>query len=78
VATIQIRDIPDGGYETINRRARAAGQSLQAYTREHVVEWGSSRTKAEVFAEMEELLARDRGTGVPVEQVLADRDADRR
>jgi len=34
VATIQIRDIPDDVHEALQRRAREAGQSLQAYMRE--------------------------------------------
>ncbi|MGH3906512.1 MAG: FitA-like ribbon-helix-helix domain-containing protein [Pseudonocardiaceae bacterium] len=28
MATIQIRDVPEDAYETIRRRARAAGQSI--------------------------------------------------
>ena len=74
MATIQIRDIPDDVYETIRRRARAAGQSLQAYMREQVVEWGSRRTKSELFAELEERLAQDTGTGVTTAAILADLD----
>ena len=31
MALIQIRDVPEETYETIRRRARAAGQSIQAY-----------------------------------------------
>ena len=31
MATIRIRDIPEAVYEIIRRRARAAGQSIQAY-----------------------------------------------
>lgn len=78
MATIQIRDIPDDVYETIRARAREAGQSLQAYMRNHVVEWGSRRAKAEVLAELREVMEADRGTGVTVEQILSDLDADRR
>lgn len=74
MATIQIRDIPDDVYETIRRRARAAGQSLQAYMRQQVVEWGSRRTKAELFAELEARLAQDTGTGVTTDAILADLD----
>ena len=34
MATIQIRDIPDDVHEQLQRQARDAGQSLQAYMRE--------------------------------------------
>jgi len=78
VATIQIRDIPDDAYETLRRQARAAGQSLQAYMREQVVDLARRQSrKAQVLAEVRAVLATDRGTGVRVEDVLADLDADR-
>ena len=79
MATIQIRDIPADAYETLRRQARAAGQSLQAYMREQVVELARRRArKAEVLAEMRALVAADTGTGVTAEAILADLDADRR
>jgi antitoxin FitA len=78
MATIQIRDIPDDVYEGIRQRARAAGQSLQAYMRAEVIanERRRERTAA-IFAELDELLARDRGTGVTTEQIVADIREDR-
>jgi antitoxin FitA len=78
VATIQIRDIPDDVYEKVRRRARDAGQSLQAYMRDHVVEWGSRPTKAEALAEMREVVTAEGGTGVTVDQIVEALDADRR
>lgn len=36
MATIQIRDISEEAYETIRRRARAAGQSIQAYMKKQI------------------------------------------
>ena len=45
MATIQIRDIPDDVHEELQRQARAAGQSLQAFMRQWVVEW-TRRTAA--------------------------------
>lgn len=38
MATIQVRDIPEADYEVLRRRARAAGQSIQAYMRDRVRE----------------------------------------
>jgi plasmid stability protein len=37
MATIQIRDIPEDSYDTIRRRAKAEGKSLQSYMRDQVV-----------------------------------------
>jgi plasmid stability protein len=77
VATIQIRDIPEDAYERIRLRARAAGQSIQAYMRDQVIVIASRPTKAEVFADIEAALA-DHGTSVTMESILEHRDADRR
>jgi hypothetical protein len=79
VATIQIRDIPDAVHEELQRRAHEAGQSLQAYMRDHVVEWTQTQTrKAEALRRLDELLVRDGGLGLTTEQILEDLDADRR
>ncbi|MGH8964164.1 MAG: FitA-like ribbon-helix-helix domain-containing protein [Actinomycetes bacterium] len=73
MATIQIRDIPEDVYEGIRERARSAGQSLQAYMRAEVIENQRRRDRtAAMFAELDELMARDRGTGVTTEQIVAD------
>jgi plasmid stability protein len=78
MATIQIRDIPDDVYEGIRKQAKAAGQSLQAYMRAEVIENQRRRERtAAMFAELEEVLAQDRGTGVTTEQILADLREDR-
>jgi plasmid stability protein len=77
VATIQIRDIPEEAYETIRLRARAAGQSIQAYMRDQVIVLASRPTKAEVFAGIEVALA-EHGTAVTMESILQHKDADRR
>jgi plasmid stability protein len=79
MATIQIRDIPDEVHEELQRRARDAGQSLQAYMRDHVVEWTNAQArKANALRHLDELLARDGGLGLTNEQILEDLDADRR
>jgi antitoxin FitA len=79
VATIQIRDIPDDVHEALQKRARAAGQSLQAYMREQVVELERRRTHRDaVLTEMAEVLRADSGPGMTVEEILEARDADRR
>jgi antitoxin FitA len=79
MATIQIRDIPDDVYEGIRERARAAGQSLQAYMRERVVEMARIQARrAEIFAELNSALEKDRGSGIRTEDILADLDEMRR
>lgn len=76
MATIQVRDIPDDVYETIRRRAREAGQSLQAYMRDQVVALGSRPDRAEILADWERELHQHPNT-ITREQILRDLDDDR-
>lgn len=78
MATIQIREIPEGSYEVIRRRARADGRSIQSYMREWVLDFASRPTAAEALADLDAALAREatpRGTRA---SVLADLAAERR
>lgn len=77
MALIQIRDVPEDVYETIRRRARRAGQSIQAYMLSRTIEISQRPTPAEVLADLEADL-RDRSPlAVDTKIVFADRDADR-
>ena len=78
MATIQIRNIPDDAYETLRRRAKAAGQSLQGYMRQRVTEFARMPTKVEAMAEIEAMLERHGGSTATIEQLRDDLDADRR
>jgi plasmid stability protein len=79
MATIQIRDIPDDVHESLQRRARQAGQSLQAYMRQWIVDRTRSEDRrASVLAEWEEVLKAHGGSGMSVEEILEARDAERR
>jgi antitoxin FitA len=79
MATIQIRDIPSDAYEALREQARAAGQSLQAYMRERVVDMARIQARrAEIFAELNAALATDRGSGIRTEDILSDLDEIRR
>jgi hypothetical protein len=79
MATIQIRDIPDRVHAELQRQARSAGQSLQAFMRQQIVELTERRARREaVLAEMEEILRADGGPGMTIEEILEARDADRR
>ncbi|MGH9272073.1 MAG: FitA-like ribbon-helix-helix domain-containing protein, partial [Ilumatobacteraceae bacterium] len=41
---IQVRDVPEETYETIRRRARSSGQSIQAYMLAHLREFAADPT----------------------------------
>jgi len=76
VATIQIRDIPEETYETIRLRARAAGQSIQAYMRDQVIALASQPTKNEVVAAIRAVLVRE-GRPTTMADIVADVEAGR-
>ena len=77
MALIQIRDVPEDVYESIRRRARRAGQSIQAYMLARTVEIGRRPTPDEVLADLEADLAQRSPLRVDTDTLLADRDADR-
>lgn len=77
MALIQIRDVPEDVYETIRRRAREAGQSIQAYMLERVTELGRRPTPQEITARLEADLATRPPFEVDVEQIIADINSDR-
>jgi plasmid stability protein len=78
MATIQIRELPEETYETIRRRARAAGQSIQAYMRDQVIEFAGRRTKDEAWAAIESALAAEDSPGSSLTRIVHDLAADRR
>lgn len=78
MATIQIREIPEGAYEVIRERARASGRSIQAYMRDVVVELARRPTTEEVLARMERVRSGSDTPGATDESILADLAADRR
>lgn len=70
MATMQIRDIPEDVYETLRKRARAAGQSIQAYMREQMIDLASRRTKEEVLAVVESTRAKRSASGPTRESIV--------
>jgi plasmid stability protein len=79
VATIQIREIPEPAYEVLRRRARARGQSIQAFMREEVIAMAGRPSKEEAIASIEAILGRDAADRSPTpEAIIADLAADRR
>jgi hypothetical protein len=77
MALIQIRDVPEDVYETIRRRARQAGQSIQAYMLARITELGRQPTPAEVIASLKADLADRPHLAVDTDALLADRDQGR-
>ena len=78
MATIQVREIPEDLYEVLRRRARRAGQSMQAYMHGQIISLARQPTKDEAVEEIEAVL-RMAGTNEPeASSVLADLAAERR
>jgi len=78
MATIQVRDLPEESYETFRRRARRAGQSLQAYMREQLVTLAANPTKQEALEMIELAHAMDPRPGPTIESIVEAIKADRR
>lgn len=78
MATVQIREIPEDAYETIRRRARASGQSIQSYMRDQVIELAARRTKEEAWAMVEAALAAEGSAGATLDRIVDDLADDRR
>jgi len=78
MATIQVREIPEDLYEVLRRRARRAGQSMQAYMHGQIINLARQPTKEEAVEEIEAVLSKA-GTPEPeAASVLADLAAERR
>lgn len=78
VATIQIREVPEESYEVLRRRARQAGQSIQAYMRDEIVAIAARPTKREAIEMIEAILDRTDGPDPTTRSVLGDLAVERR
>lgn len=78
MATIQIREIPADSYEVIRRRARASGQSIQAYMRQLVIEVTAEPTTEEALDAMAAARRGSQAPGATRDSILAELTADRR
>ena len=77
MATIQIRDISEDAYEVIRRRARAAGQSIQAYMKKAIERMARQPDDDEIFADLERFVEAQ-GVRLDIEALLDDIDEGRR
>jgi antitoxin FitA len=78
MATIQVRELPEETYEVLRRRARRAGQSMQAYMRDQLVALAARPTKQEAVAAIEAILDRQRGADPSHASIVDDLSSDRR
>lgn len=78
MATIQVREIPEDSYAVIQRRARAAGQSIQAYMRQLVIEVTSKPTTGEALESIAAARRSSDAPGATRESILADLAAEQR
>jgi len=78
MATIQVREVPEDLYEVLRRRARRAGQSMQAYMHDQLVALARRPTKEEAIEEIEAVLSRVSGEGPGAALIAADLAAERR
>ena len=72
MALIQIRDVPEDVYETIRRRARRNGQSIQKYMLAQVTDIARMADLDEALDELDKIHARMPGHAIDIEQVIAD------
>lgn len=77
MATIQIREVPEESYEVLRRRARRAGQSIQAYMRDEIVAMAARPTKSEAIDMIEAVLGQTGGDPT-ARSILNDLAAERR
>lgn len=77
MATIQVRNISEHAYEIIRRRARAAGQSIQAYLKNAIERMALQPDEDELFADLERFVEAH-GIKLDIEAVLEDIDEGRR
>jgi antitoxin FitA len=78
MATIQVREVPEDLYEVLRRRARRAGQSMQAYMHDQLVALARRPTKEEAIEEIEAVLSRVSGEDPTVASIAGDLAAERR
>ncbi|MEZ5210055.1 MULTISPECIES: FitA-like ribbon-helix-helix domain-containing protein [unclassified Gordonia (in: high G+C Gram-positive bacteria)] len=77
MTTITIRNVPDEVRNELAARAARGGQSLQEYMLKQVSDLAARPSMADLIAEVR-AAQRVHPTSITTEEILADRDADRR
>lgn len=75
--SITIRDVPQDARDELAGRAARSGRSLQEYLRAELINLAATPDRSALLERIRER-KRLTGTLIDVEQILADRDADRR
>ena len=75
--SITIRDVPQDARDELAARAARSGRSLQEYLRSELIDLASTPDRTALVQRIRER-KRLTGTLMSVDQILADRDADRR
>ncbi len=75
--TITIRDVPDETRDELAARAAMTGRSLQEYLRSRLIEL-ARQPDAEALIQRVRARKAATGSALPPDQILSDRDADRR
>jgi plasmid stability protein len=78
MSTIEVRDLPEGTYKTLHRRAQRAGKSVEEYTRDELIALAARPTKHEAIEEIEAILERANLPSPSIESILEDLDTGRR
>jgi len=74
---VTIRNVPREVVDELASRAARQGQSMEAYIRQQLIRTASKPSNKEVLERVRARLAVS-GTHIPIEEILAARDADRR
>ena len=77
MVSITIRDVPQATRDALAALAAAAGRSLQAFLRDHLIQLASRPERSEVLSRIADRVERE-GAAVSVDEILDARDADRR
>jgi plasmid stability protein len=78
MATVQVRELPEDTYEVLRRRARRAGQSIQAYMRDQLISLAARPTKQEAVEAIEAILAQTNSVEPSTASILEDIAVERR
>ncbi|HEX6538228.1 MAG TPA: antitoxin [Candidatus Dormibacteraeota bacterium] len=78
MATIQVREIPEESYETLRRRARRHGMSMQAYVRRELIALAGRPNKEEALEAIDAAIERLGLSQPSIGSILEDLAADRR
>jgi antitoxin FitA len=72
-----IRDVPEGTRDELAARAARSGQSLQEYVRAQLIDLAQRPSPDQLWDRVQHRILAT-GTRLPAQEILAEREADRR